>query len=164
MKLGSESPITRRELYVRLGKGFDHLIDQKFKESVEIWPDDKPIPLGDGTYVMPADIEIIMDEVETAMDGEPQEEPQVRILQPGESIRLLHVNMEETMARLEFCPVCGAVLQSSAGYNLERSCSCGEFTLSAVEQDGDVTFQYRLIARWKLGQDDPSSDEYTVPG
>lgn len=155
---------TRSDLYRQILAGFDHLIEQKFRAEVVVWPDDKPIPLSDGTTIMPADIHILMEEVDSAMDGEPEEAPQVRLLQPGESIRLLHVGMDETMSRLQFCPVCGQELQSSAGYNLERSCGCGEFTLSAVEQDGDVTFQYRLIARWKLGQDDPSSDEYIIPG
>jgi hypothetical protein len=63
------------------------------------------------------------------------------------------VNLQEAIERLTTCPVCGASLIAYDNYPLERSCACGDFTITEVWSDGDVTFAFKMTAPEKLEQE-----------
>jgi hypothetical protein len=131
--------MARADLYARLLDGFDHLLDQKFKESVQIWPDDEPIPMGDGTYIMPTEIEIVSVPEHHGIVGmlwgaKRQEEP-MRV-----------INVQESLNRLQHCPVCGGELFFYPDDNQTRNCTCGSFKMTEVHSDGDIIFEFHLLA------------------
>lgn len=61
--------------------------------------------------------------------------------------RVVKINMQETLDRLTRCPVCGQPLVKDPSYPQERSCpaGCGDFTISEVHWDGDVTFEFKMV-------------------
>jgi hypothetical protein len=59
---------------------------------------------------------------------------------------VMKVNLQEAMEKLHNCPVCGAELRTYDDYPLERSCSCGDFTVTEVWSTGDVVFQFKMNA------------------
>lgn len=121
----SEGPLSRSDLHRRLIVGFDALIEKKFRAEANIWPDDKPIPLSDGTFIMPNDLQITL--------GQLPERP------------FRATNVEKTLNRLQFCPVDGAALRSYSDEPYTRSCDHGTFRMTEISQHGDVYFTYLLI-------------------
>jgi hypothetical protein len=60
------------------------------------------------------------------------------------------VNLQEAMSRLVSCPVCGAPLGWMPDFPLEKSCDCGDFTITEVWANGDVTFTFIMISPEKV--------------
>lgn len=60
------------------------------------------------------------------------------------------VNVLEAVNRLKTCPVCGADLSWDETYPLEKSCECGDFVISDVWLDGDVSFAFKMVSPEKL--------------
>lgn len=69
------------------------------------------------------------------------------------------VNLQEALNRLVTCPVCGDELVTYPEYPMERSCECGDFTPTEVYSDGDVVFEFKMVAPEKLEDDDDGADE-----
>lgn len=131
---------TRSYFYARLVSDFDQLLDKKIKEDVPIWPDDKPIPMGDGTFIMPSDIEIVpipaMRGIKGMQWGAPRtEEP------------IMAINIQERLNKMRFCPACGQELSFYPDDNQTRNCECGSFKLTEVHTNGDVVFEFHFLAQ-----------------
>lgn len=60
------------------------------------------------------------------------------------SERVIRVDLQEALSRLKLCPVCGIELTFYPDYPLERSCDCGDFTITAVWSTGDVSFEFKM--------------------
>jgi hypothetical protein len=72
------------------------------------------------------------------------------------------VGIQETLDRLTVCPVCAQALQMSDDYPMERSCVCGEFTITYVLTNGDVILEFCMLAPDTLesdGDTDRRADE-----
>lgn len=69
------------------------------------------------------------------------------------------VNIQEALDRLLKCPVCGGPLETNPSHPQFRMCSaeCGDFSVTDVWMDGDVTFEFRMIAPANKTQHRPSS-------
>jgi hypothetical protein len=76
---------------------------------------------------------------------------------------VMKVNVQESLNRLSRCPVCSAELVTYPNYPQERSCGdagCGEFTITDVWLDGDVSFQFKMASPEKLAADNVAQDEF----
>jgi hypothetical protein len=58
----------------------------------------------------------------------------------------MKVTLQDALNRLKVCPVCGGELETLAEYPQERSCDCGDFTITEVYSDGDVVFEFKMLA------------------
>lgn len=56
------------------------------------------------------------------------------------------VDIQEALNRLVSCPVCGDALMFYDEYPQERSCNCGDFTVSGVWTNGDVEYTFKMVA------------------
>jgi hypothetical protein len=59
---------------------------------------------------------------------------------------VMKVNIQDALDRLRVCPVCGHELESNPDHPAIRYCECGEFTVTEVWLDGDVTFEFKMFA------------------
>lgn len=71
---------------------------------------------------------------------------------------VIKVNIQEALSRLLLCPVCGQKLSTLDNYPQERSCECGDFTVTEVWGDGDVVFEFKMLAPEKIEEDGPDVD------
>lgn len=58
----------------------------------------------------------------------------------------MKVDIQEALNRLVSCPVCGGGLKMYEEYPQERSCDCGDFSVSAVWTNGDVEYTFKMVA------------------
>jgi hypothetical protein len=71
---------------------------------------------------------------------------------------VMKVNVQDALNRLTVCPVCGAGLTVYPDYPTERSCHCGDFTITEVWTNGDVTFEFKMIGHLEEGETPVSPD------
>lgn len=71
---------------------------------------------------------------------------------------VMKVNIQDALGRLLLCPVCGHKLSTLDNYPQERSCECGDFTVTEVWSDGDVVFEFKMLAPEKIEEDGPDVD------
>lgn len=69
------------------------------------------------------------------------------------------VNIQQAVLNLAVCPVCRENLGWSADYPLEKSCDCGDFTITEVWLNGDVTFEFKMVAQAMTEAVDNEPDE-----
>lgn len=74
---------------------------------------------------------------------------------------VMKVNVQDALNRLVKCPVCGGDLHIYPDYMLERACSngCGDFVITEVWSDGDVTFSFKMTAEEKMALVESSPEE-----
>lgn len=68
------------------------------------------------------------------------------VLEENPREMVFKVNIEESVARLKFCPCCGSELAPTGGSPSGRACECGEFTITDVWSDGEVVFAFSMFA------------------
>lgn len=133
----------RSYFYERLAGGLQQLAFKKLEqledesgESVQLFNRESPHPLGE---IMAGHIGV----------------RDMRWSQPRMEMRVIKVNIQDTLNRMKVCPCCGEEL--SAVDPMTRSCECGEFTITDVYSDGDVTLEFRLVAA-----DEPNNVPLTI--
>lgn len=59
----------------------------------------------------------------------------------------MKINIQDSLNRLTCCPVCQSELSTPSDYPQERCCTagCGDFTMTEVHWDGDVTFAFKMV-------------------
>lgn len=58
----------------------------------------------------------------------------------------MRVNIQDALSCVKFCPVCGDEIIPNPDHPLYRECECGEFQVSDVWLDGDVSFEFKMFA------------------
>lgn len=95
--------------------------------------------MGDGTFIMPADIEIVSVPALHGIKGMQWGAP--RIEEP-----VMAINIQERLNKLTKCPVCGEPLTFYPDDPQTRNCECGSFRITEVHTNGDVVFEFHLLA------------------
>lgn len=83
-----------------------------------------------------------------------------KALQEAEPKKMVNkVNLQDALNCLQNCPVCATeIIQPQPGEDMMvRSCTCGDFTITEVYANGDITFEFHMVAQTMI---EPYSSEW----